>query len=116
MHGFSGNARADFAASTRLPANPGSCASCTGPTKRKPLRGSVFMRRCPLETYWNAFQEWRKRQRLRATLCDLSNRELMDIGTTRGEIDYVGPNRSIEPEGSDPPNRSDIPPTVDGRI
>jgi hypothetical protein len=21
----------------------------------------------PLETYWNAFQEWRKRQRLRAT-------------------------------------------------
>ena len=41
----------------------------------------------PLETYWNAFQEWRKRQRLRATLCDLSDRELMDIDTTRGEID-----------------------------
>ena len=47
----------------------------------------------PLETYWNAFQEWRKRQRLRATLCDLSDRELMDIGTTRGEIDYVASNR-----------------------
>ena len=66
----------------------------------------------PLETYWNAFQEWRKRQRLRATLCDLSDRELMDIGTTRGEIDYVASNRSIEPlyrtalsirEASDPP-------------
>jgi uncharacterized protein YjiS (DUF1127 family) len=39
--------------------------------------------------YWGAFQERRKRQRLRATLCDLSDRELMDIGTTRGEIDYV---------------------------
>jgi uncharacterized protein YjiS (DUF1127 family) len=43
----------------------------------------------PLEKYWDAFLEWRKRQRLRATLCDLSDRELMDIGTTRGEIDYV---------------------------
>jgi uncharacterized protein YjiS (DUF1127 family) len=53
----------------------------------------------PLETYWNAFQEWRKRQRLRATLCDLSDRELMDIGTTRGEIDYVASNRSIDPRG-----------------
>ena len=40
-----------------------------------------------LEKYWVAFQERRKRQRLRATLCDLSDRELMDIGTTRGEID-----------------------------
>ena len=59
----------------------------------------------PLETYWNAFQEWRKRQRLRATLCDLSDRELMDIGTTRGEIDYVASNRSIDPRGvrSSPP-------------
>jgi uncharacterized protein YjiS (DUF1127 family) len=51
------------------------------------------------ETYWNAFQEWRKRQRLRATLCDLSDRELMDIGTTRGEIDYVASNRTIDPRG-----------------
>lgn len=41
----------------------------------------------PLETYWNAFHGWRKRQKLRATLCDLSDRELMDISTTRGEID-----------------------------
>jgi len=59
----------------------------------------------PLETYWNAFQAWRKRQRLRATLCDLSDRELMDIGTTRGEIDYVASNRSIDPRGvrSSPP-------------
>ena len=49
--------------------------------------------------YWDAFQEWRKRQRLRATLCDLSDRELMDIGTTRGEIDYVASNRGIDPRG-----------------
>ena len=64
--------------------------------------GPVTARRqvySPLETYWNAFQEWRKRQRLRATLCDLSDRELMDIGTTRGEIDYVASNRTIDPRG-----------------
>ena len=49
--------------------------------------------------YWGAFQERHKRQRLRATLCDLSDRELMDIGTTRGEIDYVASNRGIDPRG-----------------
>ena len=43
----------------------------------------------PLETYWSAFQEWRKRERLQATLDDLSDRELADIGIARGEIDYV---------------------------
>jgi len=43
----------------------------------------------PLEAYWNAFREWRKRERLRATLDDLSDRELKDIGIARGEIDYV---------------------------
>jgi uncharacterized protein YjiS (DUF1127 family) len=53
----------------------------------------------PLEIYWDAFQQWRKRQRTRATLCDLSDRELMDIGTTRGEIDYVASNRGIDPRG-----------------
>ena len=52
-----------------------------------------------LKTYWGAFQERRKRQRLRATLYDLSDRELMDIGTTRGEINYVASNRGIDPRG-----------------
>ena len=64
--------------------------------------GPVSARRqvySPLETYWNAFQERRKRQRLLANLCDLSDRELMDIGTTRGEIDYIASNRSIDPRG-----------------
>ena len=45
-----------------------------------------------LKTYWGAFQEQRKCQRLRATLCDLSDREL-----TRGEIDYIASNRGIDP-------------------
>ncbi|UWU79843.1 DUF1127 domain-containing protein [Bradyrhizobium huanghuaihaiense] len=47
-----------------------------------------------LGRYWRAFQGWR--QRSRATLQDLSDRELMDIGLTRGEIDRIAPERAIE--------------------
>ena len=52
----------------------------------------------PLEAYWNAFQEWRKRERQRTELCRLTDNELMDIGITRGEIDYVASNHSISPD------------------
>jgi uncharacterized protein YjiS (DUF1127 family) len=52
----------------------------------------------PLEAYWNAFQEWRKRVKLRTELCRLTDSELADIGITRGEIDYVASNRSISPD------------------
>ncbi|MGY4625819.1 DUF1127 domain-containing protein [Bradyrhizobium sp. USDA 4486] len=48
---------------------------------------------------WGELKEWRQCQRLRRALCDLSDRELMDIGTTRGEIDYVASNRGIDPRG-----------------
>jgi uncharacterized protein YjiS (DUF1127 family) len=47
--------------------------------------------------YWDAFQERRKGQTLRATLCDLNDRELQNIGIARGEIDYVASNHSIDP-------------------
>jgi uncharacterized protein YjiS (DUF1127 family) len=50
----------------------------------------------PLETYWNAFQEWRKREKLRTQLCRLTDSELADIGITRGEIDYLACNRSVD--------------------
>jgi uncharacterized protein YjiS (DUF1127 family) len=53
----------------------------------------------PLEAYWNAFREWRKRERLRTQLCRLTDSELVDIGITRGEIDYVASNPSIDPTG-----------------
>ena len=52
----------------------------------------------PLETYWNAFQEWRKRERRRTELCRLTDSELADIGITRSEIDYVASDRSISPD------------------
>ena len=63
--------------------------------------GPVTARRqvySPLEAYWNAFREWRKREKLRTELCRLTDSELMDIGITRGEIDYVASNRSISPD------------------
>jgi uncharacterized protein YjiS (DUF1127 family) len=57
------------------------------------------------KNFWGAFQEWRKWERLRSDLCNLSDRELVDIGITRGEIDYVASNRFIDPRGirSTPP-------------
>ena len=45
-------------------------------------------------------EERRKRRELRATLFGLSDRELLDIGTTRGEIDYVAANRQIDPRSA----------------
>ncbi len=69
-------------------------ATGLGQTAASTRRLSSFFKR-----YWRAFQERRERRRLRAALCDLSDRELMDIGTTRGEIDYVVSNRGIDPRG-----------------
>lgn len=47
-----------------------------------------------LERYWRAFQGWR--QQSRVTLQDLSDRDLMDIGLTRDEVDYFTPERVID--------------------
>ena len=46
--------------------------------------------------YWRAFQEWRQRRGARASLYDLSDRELMDIGVTRAEIDCIAAHRAID--------------------
>ncbi len=45
-----------------------------------------------LRRYWQTFQE----RRPRITLQDLSDRELTDIGLTRGEIDSLAPERAID--------------------
>jgi uncharacterized protein YjiS (DUF1127 family) len=44
-----------------------------------------------------ALREWRERQAVRSRLNDLSNHELLDIGISRGEIDYVASNRTNDP-------------------
>jgi uncharacterized protein YjiS (DUF1127 family) len=70
----------------------------------------------PLETYWNAFQEWRKREKLRTQLRRLTDSELADIGITRGEIDYVASHRGIDPRGIRSGEWLRYLPTVDGEI
>lgn len=47
----------------------------------------------------DAFEGWCKRHTARANLCNLSDVQLMDIGITRGEVDYVVLNPSIDPRG-----------------
>jgi uncharacterized protein YjiS (DUF1127 family) len=49
------------------------------------------------EQYWNAFLEWRKRNRLRTQLRHLTDSELADIGITRDEIEYMASHREIGP-------------------
>jgi uncharacterized protein YjiS (DUF1127 family) len=49
-----------------------------------------------LKGYWRVFQERRQRQRLRASLHDLSDRELTDIDVTRAEIDCIATHRAID--------------------
>jgi uncharacterized protein YjiS (DUF1127 family) len=49
--------------------------------------------------HWRAFQAWRKRERICTELSSLSDRELRDIGLTRGEIDYFVSNRTVDPRG-----------------
>jgi len=45
---------------------------------------------------WRAFQDSRRRERLRVSLYALSERELMDIGLTPGEIDHIVAYQAIE--------------------
>jgi uncharacterized protein YjiS (DUF1127 family) len=61
--------------------------------------------------YWDPLQARRKRHTLRANLSSLSDVQLMDIGITRGEVDYVVLNLSIDPRGvrSTPPMRDQRP-------
>ena len=78
-------------------------AAGLGETAASTRRGSNLFKR-----YWNAFQERRKRQRLRADLSCLNDFELQDIGISRGEIDYVASNRSFDPRDirSTPPRHA----------
>ena len=47
--------------------------------------------------HWGALLERRSRERSRADLRDLSDKELLDIGMSRGKADYLASNRSIDP-------------------
>ena len=63
------------------------------------LRSDIALPRSILSLithYWRAFQERRSRRGPGVTLQDLSDRQLKDIGLTRGEIDYLTPQRAID--------------------
>jgi len=51
------------------------------------------------KAYWSMLREWQRRNALRGAMYDLSDRELQDIGTTRGEIEYVTRSRFVDPRG-----------------
>jgi uncharacterized protein YjiS (DUF1127 family) len=87
--------------------------------------GTKWLERTPVSTrhilsfiwrYWDAFQERRERRKLSTTLSNLSDAELMDIGTTRGEIDFVAAHRGIDPRGIRSGEWLRFLPTVDGQI
>ena len=62
-----------------------------GPPAASTRSVSSLLKRC-----WRAFQEQRQRQRLRSSLYDLSDRELIDIGVTRAEIDCIAAHRALD--------------------
>jgi len=49
-----------------------------------------------LGRYWLAFQDSRRRRRLRVSLCDLSEAQLMDIGLAQNDIDHIAAHRALE--------------------
>jgi uncharacterized protein YjiS (DUF1127 family) len=67
-----------------------------GITEREPAtaKRQVYS---PLENYWNAFMEWRKRDRLGSQSCHLTDSELADTGIARGDIDDGSPYRDTDP-------------------
>ncbi len=69
-------------------------ATGLGQSAASTRRFSSFFKR-----YWDAFQERRERERLRAVLYGLSDWQLKDIGIARDQIDYVASHRSIDPRG-----------------
>ena len=58
------------------------------------LQVAGFIRSC-----WDALQERRKREKVRAALYGLNGRDLKDIGIAHGEIEYVASNPDIDPRG-----------------
>jgi uncharacterized protein YjiS (DUF1127 family) len=49
-----------------------------------------------LKRYWRAFQARRQRESSGTDLPDLSDKQLIDIGLTRDEIDYITPQLAID--------------------
>ncbi|GLH76387.1 hypothetical protein SSBR45G_12950 [Bradyrhizobium sp. SSBR45G] len=46
--------------------------------------------------WWRTYQDWRECEGVRASLSDMSERELTDIGITRAEIDFIAAHRTLD--------------------
>ncbi len=79
----------DHALAERLKASAAALNKEAGPTAA-PTRSVLGL----LKRSWRALQQ--RRQSARTSLEDLSDRELIDIGLTRAEIDYLSPQRAID--------------------
>ncbi len=75
-----------------------------------PITGSNAARPAPapqrsvldaVRRIWAAFQQRRQSESLRTSLQALSDRELIDIGLTRAEIDYVTAEPAIDGSQAD---------------
>jgi uncharacterized protein YjiS (DUF1127 family) len=49
-----------------------------------------------LKQYWRTFQEERRRQKLRTALYALNDHDLKDIGISRGMIEHIGSNPTVD--------------------
>jgi uncharacterized protein YjiS (DUF1127 family) len=78
-------------ASIAAPTDASSEKQAAGPPVAS-TRGALHL----LLGYWRAFQAWRRRRRTRTCLHDLSDRQLMDIGVTRTEIDCIEARRAVD--------------------
>lgn len=65
-------------------------------------RTATPLRRAPefFERCLSMLCEWQQRNAMRGVMYALRDRELEDIGTTRGEIDYVTRSRSADSRGA----------------
>jgi uncharacterized protein YjiS (DUF1127 family) len=88
-----GDALADACPDASIAASRDACSEkqAAGPPVASTRSVSGLLRR-----YWRAFRKRRRREKLRVSLHDLSERELMDIGLTPGDIDYIASGRAIE--------------------
>ncbi|MGY3453253.1 DUF1127 domain-containing protein [Bradyrhizobium sp. USDA 4353] len=46
--------------------------------------------------FWHAFQDSRRRRRMRVHLRDLSEAQLIDIGLSQGDLDHLAAHRTLE--------------------
>jgi uncharacterized protein YjiS (DUF1127 family) len=63
-------------------------------------RSAAAARGRPFRKYFGLLCEWHQRAALRGALYGMSDRQLQDIGTNRGEIEYVVRRGAVDRRGT----------------